>query len=126
MARSNFHQLWDAALLNYGEQLVEQFKQDMSKFIKDQFSDPVVDSVSRLPKNELASLAEALVYLTSLKRRVSPETETVAEPIDVALISKGDGFIWINRKHYFKAELNPQYFMKVFKEAYDERRKTDS
>jgi len=28
-------------------------------------------------------------------------TETVAGPIDVAIISKGDGLIWIKRKHYF-------------------------
>ncbi len=26
------------------------------------------------------------------------QDETVAEPIDVALLSKGDGFIWIKHK----------------------------
>jgi hypothetical protein len=35
--------------------------------------------------------------------------ETVAGPIDVAVISKGDGFIWIKRKHYFSPELNPHF-----------------
>jgi len=63
-----------------------------------------------LPKDELAAMAESLVNLTSFKRKVTLETETVAGPIDVAVISKGDGFIWIKRKHYFKAELNPQFF----------------
>ena len=62
-----------------------------------------------LPKEELAELAEALVNLTSLKRRVSPADETVGGPIDVAIISKGDGLVWIKRKHYFKPELNPRY-----------------
>lgn len=76
---------------------------------RERFSGPVVDMVSVLPKEELAHLAESLVALTSLRRRVSREVETVGGPIDVALISKGDGFVWIKRKHYFRAELNPQF-----------------
>ena len=36
--------------------------------------------------------------------------ETVGGPIDVAVISKGDGFIWVNRKHYFEPDKNPQFF----------------
>ncbi|HEY9669692.1 MAG TPA: hypothetical protein V6C91_22960 [Coleofasciculaceae cyanobacterium] len=34
---------------------------------------------------------------------------------DVAVISKGDGFIWIKRKHYFKPELNHQFFNNYFR-----------
>lgn len=45
-------------------------------------------------KEELATVAETLVNLTSFKRRVSLDKETVGGPIDVAVISKGDGFIW--------------------------------
>jgi hypothetical protein len=26
------------------------------------------------------------------------------------IISKGDGFIWIKRKHYFDPRLNPRFF----------------
>lgn len=110
-------------LSDYGDELVKEFTSKMESFIEDQFSGPIIDAVSRLPKNELAALAEALVYLTSLKRKVSLEPETVAEPIDVAVISKGDGFIWIKRKHYFKAELNPLFFLKYYKELLDERKK---
>lgn len=66
--------------------------------------------VSMLPKDELAAMAESLVNLTSLKRKFTMETETVAAPIDVAVISQGEGFIWIKRKHYFKSELKPQFF----------------
>ena len=75
---------------------------------------PMMSIVQALPKEELASLAGALVNLTSLKRRVSLEAETVGGPIDVALISKGDGFVWIQRKHYFPAELNHQFFANYF------------
>jgi len=41
--------------------------------------------------------------------------ETVGGPIDVAVISKVDGFIWIKRKHYFKIELNPQFSANYYK-----------
>jgi hypothetical protein len=73
------------------------------------FADPIIQMVSLLPKDELPNLAESLVGLTSLKRHVSIDAETVGGPIDVALISKADGFIWIKRKHYFRPELNPHF-----------------
>lgn len=73
--------------------------------------------VAALPKDELAAMAESLVNLTSFKRKMSMDAETVAGPIDVAVISKGDGFIWIKRKHYFERELNPQFFANYYREA---------
>lgn len=71
---------------------------------------PVVSAVANLPKEELAGMAESLVSLTSFKRRVTHDPETVGGPIDVAVISKGDGFIWIKQKHYFDPALNHQFF----------------
>jgi uncharacterized protein YwbE len=71
---------------------------------------PVLNVVAVLPKDELAAMAESLVSLTSFRRRMSFAAETVGGPIDVAVISKGDGFIWINHKHYFTKELNPQFY----------------
>jgi len=107
-------------LSRYGKSMTREFCSQMKEFAQESFIDPTVDAVARLSKNELASMAEALVYVTSLKRKVSADSETVAEPIDVAIISKGDGFVWIKRKHYFEAQLNPLYFMKRNKEVIDE------
>ena len=53
----------------------------------------ILDAVRILPKDELAAMAESLVNLTSFKRRVTMDAETVGGPIDVAVISKGDGFV---------------------------------
>lgn len=69
----------------------------------------ILQIVSILPKDELAALAESLVTLTSLKRRFSFARETVGGPVDIALISKKDGFIWVKRKHYFDSSLNVHY-----------------
>ncbi|MFC2016786.1 hypothetical protein ACFLUD_00030 [Chloroflexota bacterium] len=85
-----------------------------------EFSGPIANIVSVLPKSDLAALAESLISLTIVKRKSSPESETVAEPIDVALISKGDGFIWIKRKHYFNADFNPGFFTRRCKELRNE------
>jgi hypothetical protein len=73
---------------------------------------PILMTVNILPKDELGAMAEALVNLTSLKRRVTTDEESVGGPTDVALISKGDGFIWLKRKHYFRPELNADFFSK--------------
>jgi hypothetical protein len=67
---------------------------------------PIINVVISLPKAELAAMAESLVNLTSLKRKVSLQADTVGGPVDVAVISKRDGFVWIKKKHYFKEELN--------------------
>lgn len=62
-----------------------------------------------MPKQELSYAAEAFISLTSVKRRVSSQQETVGGPIDVAIITKNEGFVWIKRKHYFDMEINPMY-----------------
>jgi hypothetical protein len=73
---------------------------------------PFMEAVQFLDKEDAAVLAESLVSLTALKRRVSLEVETVGRPIDVAFVSRSDGFVWIRRKHYFRPELNPFFFQK--------------
>jgi hypothetical protein len=40
--------------------------------------------------------------------------DSVGGPIDVAVISKIDGFVWIKRKHYFDPALNHQFFSNYF------------
>ena len=92
----------------------EQLQRELEAYIKREQVAPVVDTVLSLPKNELAEMAETLVNLTSFRQRMSPDAETVGGPVDVAVISKGDGFIWIQRKHYFQAELNHQFFNNYF------------
>jgi len=88
--------------------IYDEFLEKETDIIKAHYQ-PILDIVDVLPKDELASMAESLVNLTMFKRKVSAQVESVGGPIDVAVISKGDGFIWIKRKHYFKAELNPSF-----------------
>lgn len=75
-------------------------------------------TVSVAPKEELAHMAETLVNLTSFRRKLALDdfSQTVGGPIDVALITKGDGLVWIKRKLYFDKELNYNFFNNYYKE----------
>lgn len=94
----------------------DAFWQEDVKIRKEQFAQPIIDMAMSLPKDELAHLAEALVSLTSLQRRVSREIETVGGAVDVAVISKGDGFVWVKRKHYFNPDRNLRFVNGYFSE----------
>jgi len=88
---------------------------EIKEFKRKIYVDPVINIVQSLPKSDLAEMAESLVNLTSFKRHVSSEAETVGGPTDVAVITKGDGFIWIKRKHYFDPALNNHFFQNYFR-----------
>lgn len=92
-----------------GERVAEKYRVGLRGYRQKKFINPVLKLVSYLPKSDLPSLAESMVNLTSLRRKISMSAETVGGPIDVALISKGDGMIWIKRKHYFDPKLNRQF-----------------
>ncbi len=94
---------------NMNSELKTQFKSRLEDFTKRNHVDPVEMTVGAMPKEELAKMAQALVNLTAIKRRSTPDAETVGGPTDVAVISKGDGMIWIDRKHYFDTTLNPGF-----------------
>jgi len=81
--------------------------------IRNQHVFPLSNIINSLPLPDMAGLARSLIELESLKERVTRPSESVSGPIDVAVISKHDGFVWIDRKHYFKPELNPRFFKRA-------------
>lgn len=83
----------------------DQFKSLVDK-LKESSRQDLLDIVYFMSKKELADIAHALVELTSQKRRFSTDDETVGGPIDVAIITKNEGLIWIQRKHYFNSDIN--------------------
>lgn len=112
-------------LKDIGISILTEFNKQRQDYRQTYHIQPITTAVSFLPKDELAAMAESLVNLTSFKRKISLDAETVGGPIDVAVISKGDGFIWIKRKHYFKPDLNPHFFANYFQgnrtEIHDEK-----
>lgn len=89
--------------------VLKEIEKQAQSYRREKFVQPILNMLNSMPKEGLANVAEALVSLTALRRKVSEETETVGGPVDVALISKGDGFVWIKRKHYFDLNLNQSF-----------------
>jgi hypothetical protein len=93
------------------KEMYGNFLSEMDYYLMEEYMNPIRHSIANMPPNELATMAETLVSLTSFKRKISMnQQETVGGPTDVALITKGDGFIWINRKHYFNPDKNHHFF----------------
>ncbi|RDK07769.1 hypothetical protein [Cupriavidus lacunae] len=72
--------------------------------------DPLKQAINSLPVDEMAGLAETLIMLESLKEKVTQPSESVGGAVDVAVITKSEGFVWVKRKHFFSADLNPKFF----------------
>lgn len=96
------------------EPFIQTFVNLSQQAQENHYTAPFVNSVASLEKEDLSDFAESLITLTSLKRKVSPDQETVGGPVDVMVISKGDGIIWMKRKHYFDAEKNHHFFSNYF------------
>ncbi len=74
---------------------------------------PLRRVLSVLPVDEMAELAETLINLQSLKEKVTKRSESVGGPIDVAVITKSEGLVWVKVKHYFDIELNSRYLARL-------------
>lgn len=61
-------------------------------------ADPLKRVLGALPVNEIAELAETLINLQALKEKVTKPSASVGGPVDVAAITRNEGFVWIKRK----------------------------
>ncbi|SMH41693.1 hypothetical protein [Maritimibacter sp. HL-12] len=92
------------------KKFIQQLQKDAFTSFQERSRREIESMIEFMPKPELAKMAEALIDLTSIKRKVTQGMETVGGPVDVAVISKHDGFVWVKRKHYFPKDLNSRYF----------------
>jgi hypothetical protein len=96
--------------ISFIDQERNSFLTNVTNSSNEKLVDPIIGMLQFLPKDELATMAESLVNMTAFRRKVSHDNETVGGPIDVAVLSKNDGFVWIKRKHYFPREMNDHFF----------------
>lgn len=94
---------------NLGKHMYKSIEDAVEEYQQKNYIKPLLGIVRSLPKEDLAEMAEALVNLTSFKRRVTRATESVGPPIDVAVITKGDGFVWVKRKNYVDPVINARF-----------------
>lgn len=84
----------------------EQMDEELSEYIQKEKEDGLLTAVEMFNVQELASMAESLVSITNLQRHFTSSEETVGGPVDVAVITRNEGFIWIKRKLWFSQEMN--------------------
>ena len=60
-----------------------------------------------MPIQDAIDLAEFLVDVTIKFVRFSPGHPMVGGPVEIAAVTKHEGFKWVMRKHYYDARLNP-------------------
>jgi hypothetical protein len=104
------------------KKLMKQISSELTKQLEDwkqkTITSPLLEILIHMGKEDMAELAESLVNITSLKRRFTmadSSDESVGGPVDVAVVTKGDGFIWMKRKHYFDTEINKGFVDKYYK-----------
>lgn len=94
--------------------IIQSLNQNLSKRMHNNYTSKLLNTIGNFDLTDLANMAESLISLTCLVRRMQPGEETVGAPVDVLVISKGDGLIWMKRKHYFDPELNSHFFSNYY------------
>lgn len=88
----------------------------LKNFAYSEYVNPVIASIGFLRKEDLVELAESLINITSVKRKASSNPQTVGGPIDIAIITKHEGFVWIKRKDIIDKELNSIFYNRELKQ----------
>lgn len=114
LADANQNEAVTEFIKNIGDELIKK----LNDFQFSAITGPLLDILAHMGKEDMAELAESLVNITSIKRKFTSSDsgdESVGGPVDVAIVTKGDGFIWIKRKHYFDMQNNIGFSEKYLK-----------
>jgi hypothetical protein len=78
---------------------MEKLRVAVEQEVQEKYAQPLMTAVAALPRHDLVAMAEALINLTAFRARMSvTQKEYVGGPIDIAVLSKGEGFVWAKRK----------------------------
>lgn len=65
-------------------------------------------TLGAMPLPDAIGLARFMVDLSSSYTHYLPGPDSVGGPVEVASVSRHEGFRWISRKHYYDLKLNPR------------------
>jgi len=82
----------------------KSFSDDLAETIHEDFVSGIVDAVEFFNVEDMANMAESLISVTNLHRHISSSEETVGGPIDVAVITRSEGFFWVKHKQWPAAQ----------------------
>lgn len=99
---------WSQQLIN----ACSEFSQNWTTDVLDNHYRLLKNVIAGLSMDEMSELVETLVMLESLKEKVTSRSQSVGGPVDVAVITKSEGVVWIKRKYFFDPSINHRYFMR--------------
>ena len=80
----------------------KKHSESMDEYMQEEYVDGIVNAVDSFNVEDMANMAENLASITSLQRHFSSSDETVGGPIDVAVITRVEGFTWVRHKDFIK------------------------
>lgn len=80
------------------KEVTDKHEEQIQDFIQTEYVNGLVDTVESFGVDDMANMAESLISITNLQRHITASEESVGGPVDVAVITKADGFVWVKRK----------------------------
>ncbi len=106
----------DAAAVPNADEIIEDARSaicdELMSRARREHAFPLRNVLGVLPIEEMSELAETMIKLQSLKEKVTKPSETVGGPVDVAVITRAEGLVWLRRKHFFDSAINSRYLQR--------------
>lgn len=87
-----------------GQATAQQLQNDLAPLFQARMQLPV--AFPPMPIQDAIELGRWLVHTAIMASRFSPGPQVVGGPIEIATITKHEGYKWISRKHYYDKKLN--------------------
>ncbi len=88
-----------------GTGMADQVATQLVSHLRSQFEVQLL--APTMPIQDAIDLADFLTGTTKAYYRFLPGADIVGGEIDIAVVTRHEGFKWIRRKHYYPSELNP-------------------
>ena len=80
------------------KEVSDELREHVEKYANDAFVSPFMQVIRLSPESDLSRMAHTLVEIEAIRQSINQSTPTVGGPIDVAVISKVNGFRWVSHK----------------------------
>ena len=80
------------------KEINDQYSRQIQDFQQSEYINGLVDTVEAFGIEDMANMAESLIEITNLQRHITASEESVGGPVDVAVLTRDRGFVWM--KHH--------------------------
>ena len=88
------------------QEVTDRHGEQIKDFIQTEYVNGLIDTVESFGVEDMANMAESLISITNLQRHITASEESVGGPVDVAVITKAEGFVWMKHKDWNTEELS--------------------